>query len=295
MNKNFRGVFPALLTPFAKDGSINHDELRKLVRMNLKKGVAGFYVGGSTAECFLLSPEERKSILETVVDEAAGKATIISHVGCISQDQAVDLAKHAKACGADAMSSIPPFYYNFSWEEIKSYYFGLVDQVDLPMFIYNFPGFSGVKLTVENVMTFLADNRFIGVKHTSSDYYMLERFKHARKDVIVYNGFDEMFLSGIAMGADGGVGSTYNFMAEKFIKIIALCERGDLAAAREEQFKANNILQLLMRVGIMPGEKAALKMMGIDLGECRKPFRSLTEEENAQMRQTLIENGCEVE
>ena len=293
--KSFQGVFPALLTPFDKTGAIAHDQLRKLVRMNLNKGVAGFYVGGSTAECFLLSLDERKKILETVIGEVNGAATVICHVGCIGFDQAAELAAHAKACGADAMSSIPPFYYNFTWDEIKAYYFWLVDKVDLPMFIYNFPGFSGVKLTVENVMTFLADSRFLGVKHTSSDYYMLERFKTARENVIVYNGFDEMFLSGAAMGADGGIGSTYNFMAEKFIRILDDVKKGDIGSARREQHAANNILQFLMRVGIMPGEKAALNMMGIDLGACRKPFRELTDAETKELRVILTENGCEVE
>jgi N-acetylneuraminate lyase len=292
--KSFQGIFPALLTPFNADGTIAHDTLRELVRMNLKKGVAGFYVCGSTAEAFLLSLDERKAILETVTDEVAGRATVISHVGCISLDQAIELARHAKACHADAMSSIPPFYYNFSWEEIRDYYFALVDAVDLPMFIYNFPGFSGVKLTVDNVLTFLKDKRFIGVKHTSSDYYMLERFKHARDGVIVYNGFDEMFLSGIAMGADGGVGSTYNFMAEKFIQIIKDVKEGNMDDARRLQNQANNILQLLMRVGIMPGEKAALQMMGFEMGDCRRPFRTLSDAERAELKRTLIENGCEV-
>lgn len=292
--KNFRGVIPALLTPFTNSGDINYNALRKLVRMNLNKGVAGFYVCGSTAEAFLLSLDERKKILETVVDENNGQATIISHVGCISQDQAAELARHAKENGADAMSSIPPFYFGFSWEEIRDYYFGLVDAVDLPMFIYNFPGNSGVKLTVDNVQTFLRDPRFIGVKHTSSDYYMLERFKHTREDVIVYNGYDEMFLSGIAMGADGGIGSTYNFMAEKFIRIMKLCEEGKLPEARAEQHRANNILEFLMRVGIMPGEKAILNRMGIDIGACRKPFRQLTEAELGEIDRLLMENSCEV-
>lgn len=292
--KNFRGVIPALLTPFTNSGDINYNALRKLVRMNLNKGVAGFYVCGSTAEAFLLSLDERKKILETVVDENNGQATIISHVGCISQDQAAELARHAKENGADAMSSIPPFYFGFSWEEIRDYYFGLVDAVDLPMFIYNFPGNSGVKLTVDNVQTFLRDPRFIGVKHTSSDYYMLERFKHTREDVIVYNGYDEMFLSGIAMGADGGIGSTYNFMAEKFIRIMKLCEEGKLPEARAEQHRANNILEFLMRVGIMPGEKAILNRMGIDMGACRKPFRQLTEAELGEIDRLLMENSCEV-
>lgn len=292
--KSFRGIFPALLTPFNKNGEVCHEALRELVRFNLQKGVAGFYVGGSTAEAFLLSLSERKEILETVVQESGGLATIIAHIGCIGQDHAVELARHAKSVGADAMSSVPPFYYGFSWEEIKSYYFGIVDGVDLPMLIYNFPGNSGVKLTVSNVTTFLNDPRFIGVKHTSSDYFMLERFKAVREGVLVYNGFDEMFLSGIAAGADGAIGSTFNFMAEKFIAIMDLAAQGNLVKAREIQHQVNNLVDILIRVGVMPGEKAALELMGVPMGECRKPFRSLSLAERAELKQALIDNGCEV-
>lgn len=292
--KSFRGIFPALLTPFTSTGAINHDALRALVRLNLSKNVAGFYVGGSTAEAFLLSNAERKAILETVVDEVAGRATIIAHIGCVGFDHALELASHAKANGADAMSSIPPFYYGFSWDEIRGYYFDLVDAVDLPMLLYNFPGNSGVKLTVDNVTTFLNDPRFLGVKHTSSDYYMLERFKRVREDVVVYNGYDEMFLAGIASGADGGIGSTYNFMAEKFVSIMSLMAQGDLDGARAVQHEANNIIDALIRVGVMPGEKAALQLMGIDMGECRKPFRALSDAQRQELATVLRANGCEV-
>lgn len=292
--KRFRGIFPALLTPFTASGEINHNALRALVRLNLSKGVTGFYVGGSTAEAFLLSADERKAILETVADEAAGRATLIAHIGCIGLNHALDLARHAKANGADAMSSIPPFYYGFSWEEIRAYYFDLVDAVDLPMLVYNFPANSGVKLTVENVSVFLNDPRFLGVKHTSSDYFMLERFKSIRDNVIVYNGFDEMFVAGVASGADGGIGSTYNFMAEKFVQIMTLVEEGKLEEARAIQRQANNIIAELIRVGVMPGEKAALQMMGIDMGDCRKPFRALSEADRKALGTVLRANGCEV-
>lgn len=292
--KKFEGIFPALLTPFEKDNSISHHTLRDLVRMNLEKGVSGFYVDGSTAETFLLTLDERKAILETVADEVAGRATLIVHIGCISQDQAIDLARHAKNNGADAMSSIPPFYYGFGWDEIKRYYQSLVDAVDLPMLVYNYPGNSGVKFTLENIRELLADPRFFGVKHTSSDYYMLERIKGIRPDTIIYNGFDEMFLSGIAMGASGGIGSTYNFMAEKFVRMLHLVRQGMLQQARLIQTQVNNILEVLFQIGIMPAEKAALELMGIPMGNCRKPFREITQEERTRLRNVLKENGCEV-
>lgn len=277
--KKLNGIIPALLTPFASDGRINKKALRQLVKMNINKGVAGLYCCGSTAEAFLLSTDERKEIVETVTEEVNGRCAVIAHIGTISQETAIELAKHAERAGADAISSIPPFYYNFSFIEIKSYYYSIVDKVSTPMIIYNFPAFSGVTLTAEKASQFLCDERFIGIKHTSSDFYALNSFKKSYPDKLVFNGYDEMFLSGLTMGADGGIGSTFNFMAEQFIEIKKLFDEGHLNEAREIQTKVNNVIDVLCKVGVMPGEKAILNFMGLEFGVCRKPFKEITDEE----------------
>lgn len=289
MNPVFHGVFPALLTPFDASGAVNYNALRELVQWNLGKGVNGFYVCGSTSEAFLLTGDERKKIVETVCAEAAGKAAVIAHVGCIGQDMAVDLARHAKEAGADAVSSVPPFYYGFSFEEIKSYYFALAE-VGLPVVLYNFVPAGGARLTAAQFMEFLSDPRFLGVKHTSSDFFLLERLKAFRPDAVIFNGYDEMFLSGLAAGADGGIGSTYNFMAEKYIAIEKAFRNGDLAAAQAEQKKANAIIAALLDCGVMPGCKALCRHLGLDLGECRKPFRTLTEDQTRRLVAVYEEN-----
>ena len=289
MAKKLGGVFTALLTPFTTDGSVDYKALEKLVRYNLDKGVSGFYVGGSTSEAFLLTADERKNILETVCEENNGQGAIIAHVGCIGESHALDLAKHAKSMNVDAVSSVPPFYYGFSYDEIRNYYFDIAD-VGSPVIIYNFVAAGGAKLSTENFRDFLSDKRFIGVKHTSSDFFMLERLKAFREDAVVFNGFDEMFISGLAAGADGGIGSTYNFMAEKFINIEKLFRANKIEEARAEQRKANNIIEVLCKFGVMPSEKVLCKYLGIDLGHCRKPFRKLTTEEEAILIRVYNEN-----
>ena len=289
----WQGIYPALLTPFDAEGNVNLRSLRALVRLNLSKGVQGFYVCGSTAEAFLLSDGQRRLILETVVEEAAGAARVIAHVGCISQRQAEDLARHARQAGADAVSAVPPFYYPFTAEDIRRYYSALADASSLPVLVYNIPGYTGVKLTVDDLRPLLEDARFLGVKHTSVDLYMLERLKGIRPDLTVYNGLDEMFLAGLSMGADGGIGSTYNFMAEKFLRMRALFEQGRMADALAIQRQVNNIVSALLSLGLMPAEKAALDLMGIPMGGCAKPFPELTAERRGELRRVLAENGCE--
>lgn len=292
--KKLKGIFPALLTPFTIDNRINEKALQSLVKMNMEKGVNGFYVGGSTAEAFLLSMEERKYILDIVVQEAKGKCAIISHIGCINTDQAIELGRHAQKLGVDAISSITPFYYNFSFTEIKQYYFEIVNHINLPMIIYNFPSFSGVTLDSDNVEEFFRDGRFIGLKHTSSDFFTLERVKNKYNNILVYNGFDQMFLAGLIMGADGGIGSTYNFMAEKFVRMKELFDNGKIMEAQKIQSEANAIIEVLAKVGVMPGEKEILHMLGLQFGECRKPFRSLKEDEKKLLREVCRANGLEI-
>lgn len=288
MDEKFKGIFPALLTPFDKNDRVNTQVLCELVDYNLKKGVNGFYVGGSTAEAFMLSEEERLLVMKTVSERAKGKCTLIAHIGCISTAQAIKFAKAAQEMGYDAVSSVAPFYYKFSFREIKKYYFDILNAVELPMLIYNFPAFSGVNLTIDNIKEFLNDERIIGVKHTSNDYFALEQFKTAFPGKVMYNGYDEMFLAGLSMGADGAIGSTFNFMAEKFIKIRQLFLQNDVEGARKIQQEANAIIQALCKVGVMQGEKAVLDALGFDFGPARAPFESLTEEQKKGMLDIVL-------
>lgn len=290
--ERFHGIFPALLTPFDKSGGVNEASLRQLVRFLLGKGVDGFYACGSTAEAFMLTLDQRKRILEVITAENNGQGAVIAHIGCINQAHAIELARHAEATGADAISSVPPFYYGFGFESLHRYYLALADAVSVPVLIYNYPASSGVTMTLEQIGQLLGDERFLGVKHTSSDFFQMEQFKAIRPDAVVYNGYDEMFLSGLAAGADGGIGSTFNMMPEKFIAMRRLFTEGNIPAAQALQREANRIIRVLGRVGVFPAEKAALTMLGVDMGECLKPFPSLGEEELALVRQALAENGC---
>jgi N-acetylneuraminate lyase len=285
--EQYKGIFTALLTPFDKNNQINEKELEKLVKFNLNKGVKGFYVGGSTAEAFLLSTDERKQIMD-VVKTAAPNATLIAHIGSIDEQQATALALHAKRLDYNAISSVAPFYYKFTFEEIKQYYFRLADAAQLPMLIYHFPTFSGVNMGIKELGQFLNDDKFLGIKYTSNDFFTMEQCKTNFPQKIIYNGFDEMFLAGLSMGADGGIGSTYNFMADKFVKIKQLFEQGEIVAAQNLQKQANHIITILCQIGVMQAEKEVLNQLGFDFGICRHPFGEPTKEQKELIAREII-------
>jgi N-acetylneuraminate lyase len=289
MNK-FKGIFPALVTPYTKDGAVNEYSLRRIVRLGMERECAGFYVGGSTAEAFILSMEERKTILDIVADEVSGRATIIYHVGTIGTADAIELAKHGKRVGVDAISAVPPFYYNFSIEEIKRHYWSIVDSVDLPMLVYNFPAFSGVNFSARDLEELMDHERIIGLKHTSMNLFDLERVKQ-KTGAVVLNGYDEMFLGSLAMGADGAIGSTFNLMADKFVRIQRLFQEGDLESALKLQIEANNVIEAIIKVGVIQGIKYGLEKTGIECNGCREPFKTVSAAERAELDRAFDENN----
>ena len=273
-----KGIYPALLTPFKEDNSVDYDALSDLIEFNLAKGVSGFYVTGSTAEVFMLTSEERKNVMKTVYETVRGRCSLIAHVGCIGTDEAISYGKYAEKLGFDAISSVPPFYYNFPKSAIMEYYKDISSHVDLPMIVYNIPAFSGVSFTIEDIDLLLSDSRIIGVKNTANDYFIMEKMKRHNPDKIIFNGYDETYLAGLSMGADGAIGSTFNFMAEKFIRMKAYFEDGNIDAAKKEQNEANIIIEALCSVGVMQGEKAILRELGINVGKCRRPFMEISKE-----------------
>lgn len=175
------------------------------------------YVGGSTGEAFVQSLAEREQVLEIVAEEAKGKITLIAHVGTVSTAESQQLASAAKRYGFDAVSAVTPFYYPFSFEEHCDHYRAIIDSADgLPMVVYNIPALSGVKLTLDQINTLVTLPGVSALKQTSGDLFQMEQIRRAHPDLVLYNGYDEIFASGLLAGADGGIGSTYNIMGWRY-------------------------------------------------------------------------------
>ena len=282
-------ILVPLFTTFNKDGSIDYDTFAKIERYVLDKGADGVYVGGSSAECFSLTQEERKKVLELAVKVADGKQ-VVAHVGAIGTGIACDLAAHAKKAGADAIASVPPFYHGFQPGEIKGYYTAIADASDLPVIIYNVPGTTGVGLSLAQFKDILSDDRVVAGKYTDVNYYTLDRIKK-HTGAFIYSGADECFAYALMAGADGGIGTSMNYCTEKFIAIKEAFDKGDIATAQSEQRKINNCVQAIIETRGLPAMKYMTTVAtGIDVGCCRKPFRELTQDEKKLLEKTAEEN-----
>lgn len=288
MKKDLKGIYAALITPFKANGSVNYEVLKQVIDYDLAHGIDGFYVGGSTAECFMLTVSERKKIAETVIEHVNGKGKIIVHAGSIGTKLTVELGTHAREAGADAVSAVTPFYYKFTPDELVNYYYDVADQTRMPVIAYDFPALTGYALTIQDVDKLSQNAGIAGIKYTCLDLYTLERFKHAHPNLVIFNGHDEVMLYGLTAGADGGIGSTYNFMPEKFRQMTDYFKEGKTDKAQQIQHEVNNIIPYLGKYGAMQAAKEFLTLMGMPCGDCRGPFKPLSEEARAELREVYL-------
>ncbi|MBR2988807.1 MAG: dihydrodipicolinate synthase family protein, partial [Clostridia bacterium] len=178
-----------IITPFNADGSVNYDALARLTREQAKSNADGFYAGGSSAECFLLSEDERRKTLETVIENADGKF-VMAHIGNIGSKITLDLANHAKSVGANAVASVPPFYFSYKFEGVKDYY-KTITECGLPTYIYSISA-NTRKFTTEEYVELLSIDGVEGMKFTEKDYFAMQQIL-SQKDTKLYSGCDECF------------------------------------------------------------------------------------------------------
>ena len=285
--RDFKGVIPAVLTVFDKNEEIDEKGMREVISYLIDKGVDGLYLTGSTGEGFTMSSEERKRVVEIVIDENKGRVPVVVHVGAIGTKLSIDLAKHAEMVGADGISSVPPFYWKFNENQIVNYYTEIANACSLPMIVYNVPlagllGMNAIKrlAAIENVK---------GIKYTALSHYEITQIKdEVGEDFLVYSGADEMAVSGLLAGSDGIIGSFYNIMPELFINIKNAVDNKEIDEATRLQRQAIEIIMYCLQLpSFYAGMKAILRFRGINAGYCRSPFENLSEVQEADFREGL--------
>ena len=287
----YQGVIPAFYACYGQDGSISAEGVKALTRHLIAKGVKGVYVGGSSGECIYQHPDERKAVLEAVMSEARGKITVIAHVACNNTADSVELAAHAEACGVDAIAAIPPIYFHLPEYAIAGYWNAMSAAAPHTEFvIYNIPQLAGTALTMSLLRTMLQNPNVVAVKNSSMPTQDIQMFKdagiaaHGQNGFVVFNGPDEQFVSGLAMGADGGIGGTYAVMPELFLKMYELVHKGEMDAARALQYQADRIIYKMCEAhgNLYAVQKEILRRMyGLELGGVRAPLPGLAPADEA--------------
>ena len=290
---NLNGLFIATLTPFNNDESINFDDLKSLINFNCQTDMDGLYVGGSTAEAFLLSTDERIDVLKATADFADKDKKLIAHIGDISTRKSETLAKSIANTRYDAISAVTPFYYPVGFSELKKHYQDIIQASGKPMVVYNFPAFAGVNLSGDQIDELLNIEGVIALKQTSANLYQMEQITRRNPNATIYNGFDEILVSGLAAGATGGIGSTYNVQAHRIASIFNAIKNNDVNEATLLQRQANQVIDTLVEGGVIPSLKYVLKAKGIIKNDTvRRPLNCVSEESKRQLDQLIEQSLC---
>ncbi len=247
MNKSkYQGIVPAFYACYDKNGKIDRETTRKFARHLINAGVNGLYVGGSSGECIYQNIEERKIALEEVMKEANGEIFIIAHVACNSTEESMELARHAESLNVDAIASIPPIYFKVGDEGVAKYWNDISSAApNTDFIIYNIPQLTGVTLNKATLDIMKENKNVVGVKNSSMPVLDIHDFRiWSDKKFIVFNGPDEQLLSGLTMGAVGGIGGTYAMMPELFIKLYNLFKENKIDEAREIQYDINRLIYM---------------------------------------------------
>ena len=287
----FEGLYTALVTPFDKSGLVNETELKNLIEFQIQSGVDGYFVGGSTGESFLMTLEERKKLLESVVKYNGGKKKIIAHIGAISNELTKELGRHAIETGADALSAVLPFYYGFTVDQYRRYYEDIADDLGVPVMVYYMPSAIGHTLSINDFEKLLSSDAIHGFKYTHTDYYTFERIRKSHPAMTALNGCDECLLCGLINGASGGVGASYNFMPKKIRKLYEAYKSNDLVSAQTLQHEINAVLECVFKHGTIASCKELLRYQGVEAGDCRGPFSPLHEAARSELKSVYMEYG----
>lgn len=292
--KPFAGVIPPILTIFTEDGELDETRQRKFIEFLIKGGVHGMFVAGTYGSGVLMSLEERKKLLEIVIDQTKGRASVIAHIGTTDTKSAIELARHAEEKCADAVAAIPPFYFGHDEASVIAHYEALVKSVELPVFAYNNPKASGFLITPK-IAVELAKVGLAGMKDSCANIVSWIE----TKDTVERAGFDfEMIIGTQALwapaalfGAKAMISGLANVYPELVVDFYETTVKEGIEAAGLIQpriLRARGVT----RIGpTVPTCHAILELRGVEAGFPRKPFQPISDAEKECVRKALIAEG----
>ena len=285
----FQGVVPAIATPMTSDGAFNEAAFRQVVEFNIQAGVHGFWVAGGTGESVLLDDAENRQIAEAVADQGQGRVKNIMHVGAPTTERAARLAEHAARVGVDALCCVPPFFYRRGVDDIVEHYRVVAAAADIPLFVYNLPGATGVEITPD-MMKKIQDGvpQLQGLKHSAPSFANVRIFSKMGLDCFI--GSNRLMLPAMTVGACGCVDGPLNVFPELWVAIWEAYQAGDLAVAVEAQDRATSAFEVLSSCGgnFHAWVKAGLsERLGVDCGDPRPPGQPLSEAQRGALQEAL--------
>ncbi|WP_034948427.1 dihydrodipicolinate synthase family protein [Erwinia oleae] len=289
MSKKITGVLTAIVTPFTADGDYNEAAMRVQIQRQLAAG-NGIFCGGTNGEFFVLNADEKLAVAKTCMDEVAGKAPVVAHIGEISTRETIRLGKQIAALGVDAVSVITPWFVPLKQEELIAHYEQVADALEVPIFLYNIPARTGNTLQPETVRKLAAHPNIIGIKDSAGSYESLSGFLQAAEGIDnfdVLNGPDSLIHQGFVDGCSACISGLANVAPKEINAIWERFNAGDIDGSRKAQENVTGLRTDLYSVAFSPAAvKKAVALMGHDVGESRYAVRFSADE--AQLIRQIV-------
>ena len=292
MTARFGRVITAMVTPFNEDGSLNADEAQRLARHLVDHGSEGLVVAGSTGEGATLTDDEKRTLFRAVKDAVGGDAKVIAGTGTYSTAHSVELTREAEKAGVDAALVVTPYYNRPPQDALLEHFRTVADASNLPVLLYDIPSRSAIKIEVDTIVRAAEHPNIVGIKDAGSDISASTLTAAlVPADFEIYSGNDPETLALQAIGAVGVISVQSHVMGEQLLEQFTAFERGDIARAREIQFLQRRTQAALLTSNPIP-IKAAVRLLGFNVGAPRPPLRAANADEENKVREALSELGA---
>ena len=291
MSRKIEGLLTAPHTPFHADGSLHPEVIDQQVANLVEYGINGVFVTGTTGEGRLLSFEERKIVAERWAAAGGDDLNIIVHVGTTCQSMTAELAAHADGLNVAGVSAMSPIFYRpKTVDDLLAFHRPIAAAApNKPFYFYDIPSMTHVDLPTHEYVAKALDTipNFGGVKFTRTDLYLLQNVRAVSDDFNLLFGADELLMFGMLGGANGAIGSTYNYAAPVYQRVLDALATGDTSLALKEQQDAVKLVNVLVQYDVLAAGKAIMAMLGIDCGPTRVPNTQLSVEQKREIYEAL--------
>jgi len=290
----FKGIIPAVLTPFNNKGEFDEEAQRENLRFLIENGVHGLMVNGSTGEAENLSREERRKNVELAVEEAGGKIPVIAGTGVPSTKVTIDLSKDAKDAGADAVMIVTPFYLIPNEEGLIKHYKTITEKVDIPIVLYNIP--QHTKVNLDSTLIEKLCNEVPNIVGLKDSYGNLSQFAdtiaRVGDKISVLTGCDDLILPSLILGAPGAIVALANIAPKMVVELFEYAKKGEINKAKEIYFKLLPIARAIGSEYNFPAPvKEAVNLLGRKAGPPRSPITQLSTKEKEEIKKALKHAG----
>lgn len=289
----FTGSGVALVTPMHSDGSVNYEELGRILEFQISNGTDAIITCGTTGESAVLDHKEHCEVISYTVEKVAGRCPVIAGTGSNDTKYAVELTKTAKQLGVDAVLSVTPYYNKASQNGLIKHFTLIADSADIPMILYNVPSRTGCRIQLDTYKQLAKHQNIVATKEATEDVgFAAQILAECGDELDVYSGCDDLTVPLMSLGVKGVISVFANVMPKESHQICEYMLKGETAKAAQLHLKYLKLMNALFcDVNPIP-VKEAMNIIGFDCGECRLPLCSMTEDKIKALREVLISCGA---